>query len=277
MTSLRVSRFLVIATYALTVVINALATLLPINGVTPDEVSDKYDTLFAPIGFTFAIWGVIYLSLGVYLVFQLVADNEVIRTVTPWFITGNLLNSAWIFAWHYEVLWLSLILIVGLLITLIKINQATTKARVDWGNTVAVRFPFAVYFGWVTVATVANASATLVQFGFQGGFILSATGWTIAILIVAALIGIWVSQVNVAPVYALVPVWAFYGILSRHLSPEEWNGAYPEIILALQILLPILAINAVVAAVRFFRLPKTELPTTAVWGRVTARDRVSAS
>ncbi len=89
----RALRFSALLSFVLMLVMNVLATTLPINGQATNEVSDRYDTLFAPIGFTFAIWGVIYLLLGVYTVVQFVADNELIRKITPWFIASNLLNG----------------------------------------------------------------------------------------------------------------------------------------------------------------------------------------
>ena len=267
MTSTRVTRFIVLLTYVYMVGMNALATTLPLNGQSTNEISDRYDTLFAPIGFTFSIWGVIYLLLGIYTVFQLVADNSVIRTINPWFIASNVLNGTWIIAWHYDVIWGSLLIIVALLISLIVINKATTAIRADWGNTVAVRLPFAVYFGWVTVATVANASAFFVSLGWRGGAILSAEGWMITILLVATAIGISVTLVNSSMAYGLVFVWAYWGILSRHLSPEEWNGAYPAVIFALQVLLPLMALVSLLAGVLFLRKPREDLPTKPLWAK----------
>ena len=259
-------RLVALLSFAFMLVMNVLATTLPLNGQATDQISDRYDTLFAPIGFTFAIWGVIYLLLGVYTVVQLVADNAVIRSITPWFIASNLLNGIWIVAWHYEQLWVAAIIIVALLWTLIFINKHTTAARTTVGSTLAIRVPFAVYFGWVTVATVANISALLVQFGLAEGFLLSAEAWTITILVVAVGIGSTTAIVNSSPTYALVLVWAFWGILSRHLSATEWDSAYPSIILTVQILLPVLALVTLGALVRWLRLPVTELPTKSLKG-----------
>jgi hypothetical protein len=263
----RALRFIALLSFVLMLVMNVLATTLPINGQATNEVSDRYDTLFAPIGFTFAIWGVIYLLLGVYTVVQFVADNELIRKITPWFIASNLLNGLWIVAWHYEQLWVSTLIIVALLGTLVAINTKTTARRATLGSTFAIRIPFAVYFGWVTVATVANISAALVQAGLGDGFVFSAETWTIVILVVAVGIGSTTALVNSSPTYALVLVWAFWGILSRHLSPTEWNQEYPSIIVALQILLPLLGLVAVVALVRWFRQPVTRIFSTPLWAR----------
>ena len=256
MTSSRFSRVVALLAYVFMVGMNVAATTLPLNGQSTNEISDRYDTLFAPIGFTFAIWGVIYLLLGVYSVYQLVRDSDAIQVITPWFIASSVLNGLWIIAWHYEVLWLSVIIIVGLLVTLIRIAKATTAGRSGLATTLAVRLPFSVYFGWVTVATVANVSALLVQLGWRGGGILSEQGWTVLILVVAAVIGLTVMLINSSPAYGLVFVWAFFGIFSRHTSPEEWNSQYLDVILTLQILLPLLGLGVVLAAIRWLRQPR---------------------
>jgi ABC-type iron transport system FetAB permease component len=95
----------------------------------------------------------------------------------------------------------------------------------------------------------------LVQLGFQDGYILDAQTWTVVILIVATLIGTATAIVNSSPSYALVLVWAFFGIYSRHASPFEWNLQYPSIILATQILIPVLGVVSVLAAIRWLRGP----------------------
>ena len=55
-----------------TVVINALASILPINGITTGELSDLYPNLFVPAGLTFAIWGLIYVLLGIFVIYPLI-------------------------------------------------------------------------------------------------------------------------------------------------------------------------------------------------------------
>jgi hypothetical protein len=158
------------------------------------------------------------------------------------------------------------VIIGALLWTLIRINKETTATRTTLGSTLAIRIPFAVYFGWVTVATVANISALLVQAGFADGLWLSAETWTIVVLVVAVTIGTITALVNSSPSYALVLVWAFWGILSRHLSPAEWNSEFPAVILATQILLPVLTLVAVIALVRWLRQPVVPLVTTSLRG-----------
>ena len=248
-------RILSLVSFGFVLVMNGVATALPLGGLSVGEVSRRYDTLFAPIDFTFGIWGLIYLGLAVYSFTQLAANTSVIRGITPWFIFANILNGSWIIAWRLELLWLSALILAVLLFTLFKINQITTAKRTDFASTLSVRLPFAIYFGWVTVATIANISSLLVQLGFEEGLGLSAQSWTVVILVVAVLIGSATALVNSSPGYSLVLVWAFWGIYSRHMSETEWDQQYPNIILAVQILLPLLALATIGACVRWLRQP----------------------
>jgi len=248
-------RILALASFIFVLVMNSVATALPLNGLSVGGVSDKYTTLFAPIDFTFGIWGLIYLGLTIYTFTQLATSNEVIQRITPWFIFANIFNGSWIIAWRLELIGLSALILALLLFCLYKINKVTTAQRQDLASTLTTRIPFAIYFGWVTVATIANISSFLVQLGYQEGFLgLSAESWTVVILIVATLIGTATAIINSSPSYSLVLVWAFFGIYSRHISEFEYNQQYPSIILTTQILLPVLGVVSVVAGVRWLRV-----------------------
>jgi hypothetical protein len=246
-------RLLALASFAFVLVMNAVATALPLGGLSVGGVSDKYDTLFAPIDSTFGIWGLIYLGLTIYTFTQLTSDTKTTRAITPWFIGANILNGSWIILWRLELIGLSALVLALLLFCLYKINKVTTAQRTDIASTITIRIPFAIYFGWVTVATIANISSFLVQLGFQDGYILDAQTWTVLILVVATLIGTATAIVNSSPSYSLVLVWAFFGIYSRHISEFEYNQQYPNIILATQILLPVLGVVSVLAGVRWLR------------------------
>jgi hypothetical protein len=166
------------------------------------------------------------------------------------------LNGSWIILWRLELIGLSALVLALLLFCLYKINKVTTAQRTDLASTLTTRIPFAIYFGWVTVATIANISSFLVQLGYQDGFFgLSAEGLTVVILVVATLIGTATAIINSSPSYSLVLVWAFFGIYSRHISEFEYNQQYPNIILATQILLPVLGVVSVLVLVRWLRGP----------------------
>jgi hypothetical protein len=247
-------RLLALASFAFVLVMNSVATALPLSGLSVGQVSDKYTTLFTPIDFTFGIWGLIYLGLTVYTFTQLSVDTPTTRAITPWFIGANVLNGSWIILWRLELIGLSALVLALLLFSLYKINKVTTAQRTDLAITLTTRIPFAIYFGWVTVATIANISSFLVQLGFQDGYILDAETWTVVTLVVATLIGTATALINSSPSYSLVLVWAFFGIYSRHISEFEYNQQYLNIILATQILLPVLGVVSVLALVRWLRI-----------------------
>lgn len=219
-----------LVSYVIMVTVNALAILLPIAGKQTGDVSNSYPNLFAPAGYAFSIWGLIYILLGIYVVYQFWQDkNEKVGLINRLFIANGLLNAAWIFAWHYDVIWLSVIIMAGLLITLIKIADILRVNKLTNKESWLIRLPFSVYFGWITVATIANITVFLVKVGWNR-FGLSEVFWTIIILLVGAFIASWRTIKDRAVAYGLVLVWAYGAILYKHLAASGFDGKYPAVI-----------------------------------------------
>lgn len=222
--------------YAVMVITNVMANALPINGLNTGEVSDSFPNLFAPAGITFSIWGLIYLLLAIYLFFQFsdsremeTKNNRVLNRINLLFIVSSIANASWIFAWHYLKIGLSvllmLIIFASLIIIILTINNLSlTKKESFW-----LKVPFSVYFGWINVALIANITGFLVDTGWEG-FGLSETVWTIIILLVGLIIGGTTTWRLKNRAYGIVFVWAYLGILIKHLSADGFGGAYPGII-----------------------------------------------
>ncbi len=226
---------LVVLTYIIMIVVNALANILPINGKGTGEISDSYGNLFAPAGITFSIWGVIYLFLLGHCIFQFIRRDELLqkteyRRVAVWFSTSSILNSMWIVAWHYEVLLLSLVIMLLILLSLIAIHQSLKGIKGGKLEVIFIRIPFAIYFGWITVATIANVTTLLVKLQWER-FGLSEVFWTDAIVVIGALIGAISVLCYRTFSYGLVFLWAYLGILIKHTSAEGFQGKYPSVIL----------------------------------------------
>lgn len=228
-------KLIAVVTFLLMLAVNALSALLPLNGVTPQEVSALYPNLFVPAGFTFSIWGIIYLALTLYVLYLLglfrgkAPVNEALLYKTAIvFSVSSLVNTGWIFAFHYGALALSALLTAFLLICLIDIRHIVAAQPLTPREKLFVELPFSLYFGWVTVALIANITALLVGLGWNG-FGISEPVWTIAILVIGAIIGLLTTLRFRDPAYALVLVWAYGGILANHLSPMGHKGAYPQI------------------------------------------------
>jgi len=215
------------------VAVNFLANSLPINNRSTGEISAAYPNLFAPAGLTFSIWGLIYLLLGGYVVYQFAQKDkktaELIKEINPLFIATSFANILWIFAWHYDFIGLSVIIMATLLFLLIKIADILrTKHLISWGK-LLIWASFSIYFGWITVAAIANITVFLVSINWNG-FGIADFVWTSFILLVGALIGVLRMRKDRNIAYGLVLVWAYLGILLKHVSPASYNGQYPSVI-----------------------------------------------
>lgn len=243
---IKVLKTFTVLSFILMVTVNALANILPINGITTGGVSDSYPNLFAPAGVTFAIWGIIYLLLTGFVVYQLGLFNgthtkAIVKLIGGYFIISSLANTAWIFSWQYKFIPLSMILMIVILVCLIKINGKINSIELTSKEKLFVKLPFSVYFGWITVATIANATTLLVSFGWHGGG-LSEQILTIVVLLVGLIISMATTLKNKDVPYGIVIFWAYLGILFKHVSSSGFSGEYYGIITTLIISLVIIFI-----------------------------------
>lgn len=205
-----------------TVVINALANALPLNGQTTGAISDRFRVYFVPAGYVFSIWGLIYLGLIAFAIYQALPaqrGNPLLRRTGYLFALSCVANVAWLFLWHYEVFVLTLVAMFALLLLLIAIylRVGVGRARVSLADKWCIHIPFSLYLGWITVATIANVTAVLYYLRWSGWGI-SPEAWAIIMLIVGAGVASAVSLTRADITYTLVIIWAFTGIAVKHAS-----------------------------------------------------------
>jgi len=205
--------------YIAVIVVNGLANALPLNGQTTGEISDRFQVYFVPAAYVFSIWGLIYLLLLGFTIYQTLPaqrENSRLRRIGSLFALSSLFNIIWIFLWHYNVFVLTLVAMGGLLATLIAIylrldiNRVPVSRRENW----LIEIPFSIYLGWITVATVANVTAVL-DYVNWGGWGISAEAWTVIMLVVGAAITLAVVLTRGDVAYTLVILWAYAGIAVR--------------------------------------------------------------
>ncbi len=169
-----------------------------------------------PAGYVFSIWGLIYLALIVYAIYQVLPKqrtNPRLRATGWWVVLSGVANSVWIFLWHYEQFPLTLLVMLVLLVSLIAVylKLGTGRTAAPAGERWFVRLPFSLYLGWITVATVANVTSLLDYLKWNGFGIAPETWmWIVlgAVLLIAALMNFTRRDV----VYTLVILWALVGI-----------------------------------------------------------------
>lgn len=211
----------VIITIFATILINILANALPLNGLNTGQISDRFKVYFVPAGYVFSIWGVIYLGLIIYAVYQALPSqrqNPRLQKSGWWVALSGLANIAWIFLWHYEKFLLTVPVMLILLGTLIIIYlQIHTTDKVTLDEKIALRLPFSIYLGWITVATIANISDVLYYLKWDG-FGLSPLTWMIIILAATLVITALVNFTRRDIAFTIVILWALAGITIKQAS-----------------------------------------------------------
>ncbi|TNE55012.1 MAG: hypothetical protein EP344_13660 [Bacteroidetes bacterium] len=203
-------------------VVNYLANALPLNGNTPGQLADQYPNLFVPAGLTFSIWGVIYIWLLLWIGAQAIAlfsekwRNMIGPSVEKsgyLFVLSCLLNTAWLFAWHWNMIALSVVIMVGLLIVVVLLNRhvgtghLAASAPEKW----LAHAPFGIYQGWITIALIANTTTLLVAAGWAGGG-FSEPNWAILMILAGVLIANSVVRNTNNIFHGLAVAWALFGI-----------------------------------------------------------------
>lgn len=246
--------------FVIHVSLSYLTQLKLINPADVGEISDRYESLFTPAGVTFAIWGVIYLLLGIFCLYHIIIAykhdirhpaNQDLSRIGSLFIVNNLATAGWLFAWTNNQITGSFVLIFIQLLTLIAIHVRINIVDRDResGSIVCTQLPLSIYIGWIAIATIANTGIFLVSIGWNG-WVLTPTNWTITLIVIAVALGLMMITVRRNVWFGLVVIWGLYGIILKRetVNAEEyspiimvsWGGA------------GLLAMAALIQAIRNF-------------------------
>ncbi len=204
-----------VAATLLTLVMNYLSNALPLFGNSNGEISDRLPNAFTPAGLTFAIWGVIFLGLVAFAVYQALPGQRGERyDALFWpYLLSNLLNVSWLLAFQSLRFGLSVVVMLALLGSLIWLYLRLRSMDLKRSETLALGLPTSLYLGWIAVATIANVTAWLVSLGYTSGLLgLSAAAWSALLAVIASLIGAFLLRANRDLVVSGVILWAYYGV-----------------------------------------------------------------
>ncbi|RAZ66036.1 tryptophan-rich sensory protein [Planococcus maitriensis] len=200
------------------VTMNALANILPFNGQTTGEISDRVPVLFTPAGYAFSIWSVIYILLAIWIIgfwLRLKKGVHPSAKVSLYFILSTIFNITWLLCWHYEFFIWSIAAMIAYLLSLIALY-------LEYGNGergFTQRLPVSVNLGWISVATIANISYVLTFYNWSG-WGLSDQLWTVIMLTVATALALHIRFHHSDIPLTLVFIWAFVAIAVRHGMDE---------------------------------------------------------
>lgn len=225
--------------YVIAFAVANLSQLGIFGGATNKDISDKYDTVFTPAGLTFSIWGVIYLSLFGFVIYHLIraykddvhsdASQDILK-IDNLFIVNNIATTCWVFAFTYEYLFTSMLLIIIQLITLVKIFIKLNLFDNDktFTNKLFTQFPLTIYFAWLCVANNANISLFLVSKNWDG-LGIDPSIWAMVVILVTVILSVFIILCKRNPFFGLVVIWALYGIILKRESVD--GEAFANVIL----------------------------------------------
>lgn len=210
-----------------TIAINYLSNTGLINGNTMKTISDQYANYFTPAGYAFSIWGVIYLGLLGFIFYGWSSlsdkNDQMISKIGWWFVVSCIANSLWVVVWLYDQIGLSVVVMALLLVSLLKIIQNAGIFKGSAANPktlLCVYWPFSIYFGWVSVAFIADIAAFLTKSGW-GGWGIPAITWTVIMLCIAGLVNVLVVHTKKLYAYGLVGMWA---VLAISVANQDSNS-----------------------------------------------------
>lgn len=207
----RFRAILVLAATIGTIIFNWLAAMGRVGGVTPAEISARYQTLVTPAGYAFSIWSLIYLGLIAFSIYQMLPANLAkYRNIRSLYIISAALNCGWIYFWHAEQIVICFVLIAALALTLLMIN-IKLRSTESTGEYWAVKAPFGIYFGWVTAATFVSFAILLSYLGVQMSPTMQTVMAVILILLAGAL-GVFARMRLNSDLYPLAIAWALTAI-----------------------------------------------------------------
>jgi translocator protein len=212
--------------FVLHVVISYMGMLTIYGPYTISEVSGMYPHLLTPAGFTFAIWGIIYVGLALQLGYHY-KNTESQVAATVWQAIGyrlalvHVATILWLVAWCQAWLVLANVFIVLQLVVvlqaLIRVGATHPRGTAFWLSAT----PLAIYAGWLCIATVANTACTLVA---HTQVSLPAESIAKIVVITVALVTLGTLFQTRLVAFAVPIAWAFWGIYKA-----VQTAAYPSL------------------------------------------------
>lgn len=214
------SKIFITIAIVVTFVVNMLAIILPLNNISTADVSASFKVYFVPANYVFSIWSLIYIALFAFMGYQWLLkdkDYKVVQKMMPMVLLGGAANSIWLITWHYgQFYWgllLMILLLVSLVITYLIISSAK-KTELPKQAPLLIKLPFSIYFGWITVATVANVTNVLWLLGWDA-FGINGPMWSAIMIVVAGILAMLMLLKHNDFAYAAVIVWAIIGIAQK--------------------------------------------------------------
>lgn len=251
---------LIIISYLLLVITNIFAIQLPFFGKTPGDVSDLYPNLLTPADFTFSIWSVIYLGLGIaiYALYKKYSTESIeekrgeLEAIKFLFPLTCILNIAWLISWQsLNIVPAFFIIFVYWTLLIVIRYRLCHFENIRW----VIKIPFSLYLGWISIATLANLNVMLYELDFNF-FNMSQDLWTATLIAIGIIGTLFVLMLYQDIPFSLVLIWAFFGI---YMKNSNANVAADLTIYMTNIAMVVIALTSLVMAFQLMTKRKHNL------------------
>ncbi len=220
-----------LAAVVIAFIVNVLSNIFPLNGLTIGGISNTLfkNVLIIPASYAFAIWGLIYLGLFAFAIYQVLPsqrENPNLRKTGYLLTIASLAQSIWVYLFLSRFFLASvvamLLILLPLIIMYLRLGIGTTPAtRAEkW----FIRYPISIYLGWISVATIVNIASALYINNWKG-FGIPAEIWTGIMVIIATFVGAIALLQRQDIAYSGVTLWALIAIAIKH-----WENSILRII-----------------------------------------------
>jgi hypothetical protein len=207
------------------VVFNGVYDRLGLGLADIRTVSDRYETLFTPAPYAFAIWGAIYSGLIAYAVFALLPSQRDVtvhdRIARP-FILLNVLASLWVAVFTSDHPAAAVPVVAAMVLTGMTLVRRAAAGAPTLRFPHLVMAPFSLLLGWLSVATIANVSAACVAHGASP----RETVWAVVMLGVALALGLLVALRFADAVFLAVVCWSSIALARAQYGASELFGDF---------------------------------------------------
>lgn len=223
-------------------IVNVISNIFPLNGLSIGEISNTLfkNVLFIPANYAFAIWGLIYLGLFAFGIYQFLPsqkDDADLRNTGYLLVIASIAQSIWVYLFLSRLFVLSVVAMLLILLPLIgvylrlEIGNKPVSRQKKW----CIHRPISIYLSWISVATIVNVACALY---FQGwnGWGISAQVWTVILLLIASAIAVAIVIQRRDIAYAGVTVWAILAIAIKHWNTPILRNTALALVIALTVI-----------------------------------------
>lgn len=209
-------------------------------GLSAAEFAGQGDQTLRAAGYAFSIWGLIYLGLTAYALYQvtIAPETPTLRALAWPSVVAIAGCGAWILASAFNAQWLSVVIIIVSAATLIAgLTRARTQAPLPaFRDRLLIVWPLSLLAGWLTIASAINILTVLTAQGVIGPDLTWAVLGIAAVLLIGGAVGWRLAS----PVYLAPIIWGLAAVYVAEQADKPnaaWLAAGAAVLLAIEALI----------------------------------------